>query len=165
MARRSDGGEQACRERALRLLGTRPHSTYELAGKLLRRGFDQSVVDCVTADLTRLGLLNDLEFAKAYCESRLSGARAAGPHRIKMELRRRGVTGPVAEEALLRARVEAGDEDDLDRALALAARKWPSMIRSADLRSARARLYRFLVRRGFDGTTVRDAVDRVAVDA
>ena len=164
MARRPDGGEHACRERALRLLETRPHSTHELAGKLLRRGFDQSVVDLVTADLTRVGLLNDLEFAKAYCQSRFSGARAAGPHRIKWELRRRGVVGPVAEEALLQARLEAGEEGDSVRVLDLATRKWPSVARSAEPQAAKARLYRFLIRRGFDGAAARDAVDRVAAD-
>lgn len=162
MATRSDSDEQACRERALRLLETRPHSTHELARKLTGRGFAQSHVDLVTADLTRVGLLNDLEFAKAYCESRLSGGRATGPYRIKMDLRRRGVTEQIADEALLLARHETGDEDDTDRALALAVRKWPTMARSGDVQSAKARLYRFLSRRGFDGATTREVVDRVA---
>ena len=164
MTRSSDSDEYACRERALRLLERRRHSAHELTDKLTRRGFPQTLVDSVTADLTRLGLLNDLEFAKAYCESRLHGGQAAGPYRIKMDLRRRGVAEHVADEALIQARRESGAEDDAGRALALASRKWPAMMRSADLRSAKGRLYRFLIRRGFDGVTTRQVVERLAAD-
>src|SRR5437016_1958665 len=54
---------------ATRLIRSRLHSTAELRRKLLRKEFGEAVIDGVIADLTRMGYLDDAEFAKAKAQS------------------------------------------------------------------------------------------------
>ncbi|MBT4819182.1 MAG: regulatory protein RecX, partial [Lentisphaerae bacterium] len=77
---------ESCRGSALRLLGLREHSVAELQRKLAARKYSRGVRDRVVADLGSAGLLNDLAFARAYCEYRANGGRPVGRRRVFMEL-------------------------------------------------------------------------------
>jgi regulatory protein len=143
---------ETCRERALGLLDQRAHSAGELRAKLLARGFAEALVTLVVDDLRRSGLINDLDYATAFCQERMRGSRPAGPLRLKAELLRRHVPGDLAEQALDAAMKEAGGADhEFEAALAAGRAKWAALRRrpSPDVRRDRERLLRFLAGRGF----------------
>jgi regulatory protein len=142
---------EACRERALNLLDRRAHSAGEVRVKLLARGFEEALVMLVVDDLQRSGLVNDLEFATAFCQERMHGSRPAGPARLKADLLRRQVSADHAEQALRAVLEEAGVDSEFETALAAGRTKWTALRRrpGQDLRQDRERLLRFLAGRGF----------------
>jgi regulatory protein len=74
---------------AMNLLARRDHSGQELRRKLQRKGYAEVLITRTLEGLARDRLIDDARFAQAYVEAR--AARGAGPLRIRMELRERGV--------------------------------------------------------------------------
>jgi len=157
-----DRQSNACRETALSLLDRRPHGHDELRRKLAQREFSPADIEAVLTDLTRLGLLDDLAYAKACCAERSQGTRALGRTRLGLELRRRGLAAGVVEEALDAVAGEADGEEEFARALDVGRRKWRSIRPRTELRQAQARLYRFLQSRGFAAGTCHRVLESLA---
>lgn len=152
---------EKCRESALRLLEQRLHSRAELDRKLRERGYPTPVRTVILADLERVGLVDDQQFAEAFIRQKLGSSRPVGRQRILLDLRRRGVPAELAENTYAEIAAEDGDDDsELERARAAAERKWASLVRSGrEYQKARASLYRFLASRGFSGDIVRRILD------
>src|SRR3972149_6183292 len=101
------------REAALTLLRYRLRSRAELTARLRRRGFSAHVIQDLVADLIAKGMVDDGRFARAWAEHRAIGLN--GPHRVRAELRSKGVASAVIDEAV---RVgSGGDEAELAAAL------------------------------------------------
>ena len=134
-----------CRDKALDLVGRRPHFRRELQQKLLDRGFPPSEVNDVLEDLARLGLLDDLQHAQDMATGYLT-RKGFGPRRIRFELRRRGVEEQTAARVV--AEVFEDPEEELRRARDVAGRK--------SLRGAfdRDRLARQLDRKGYSKAVI-----------
>jgi regulatory protein len=131
---------------ALRILGDRAHSVYELRVKLRRR-FDNGTAEKVLAELARSGYLNDLEFSQEYARQRFNRSPRAS-FMVVAELGRKGVDKETAAQAA--ALVLAG-ENTTERNLALnAARKKFLSLREKDEIELKLKLFRFLSRRGFN---------------
>jgi len=79
-------------------LGRRDRSKSELNSKLLFRGYEESEAHEAIEKLVRLGLLNDLNFAKNYVRSSMLG-RSKGQRRIVLELKRKGISDDDINEA------------------------------------------------------------------
>ena len=143
----------AAREAALRLLERTRRTRSDLVRRLREKGYAPAVIEQVLGRLSDVGLVDDVEYARAYIESR-SRRRMAGWRRLAQDLRARGVS--TEDVAAARARLEEreGHEDEAAgarRVIAQAARRYARL----DPRTRRQRLYALLVRRGFDG----DAID------
>ncbi|MDO6462132.1 regulatory protein RecX [Granulosicoccaceae sp. 1_MG-2023] len=80
------------------MLSRREHTRRELYDKLFRRGFDGDVIEGVIAALEESQLQSDYRFAELYAEQR--AAKGYGAQRIRAELRDRGVSGEVCDEAM-----------------------------------------------------------------
>ena len=130
------------RDRALRMLGYRDRSTFELASRLLADGYPQNVVDPLVVRLGALGLLDDERFATGWVSSRR--AAGVGRRKTRFELIQRGVSEQVADAVLAEAMPVEGE---VDRARDLA---HGTVLRT---RRDRDRLMRRLVTRGFDLST------------
>lgn len=144
------------KESALRLLGARARSRNELRRSLERKGYDSRVIEEVLDDLSRRQLLDDLQFARAWVESR-TVARPMGRQRIVCELRGKGVASDLIEEAL-----SGRLEDDTDLGLALTVgRQTVKRIRGEEPRAARRKLAAALQRRGFSWGVTSAVVDRL----
>lgn len=143
------------RTKAIRLLARRERSRSELK-RLLDPGGDDTVqVDQLLDDLHAQGWLSEARLA----EQVISGRRSRlGAGRIRMELRRRGVSEEVVDDAT--QGLEAGD---LQVALALWRRRFGKV---AAERTERERQLRFLVARGFSHAlalkVLRHAGDEIA---
>lgn len=87
-----------CLNAAYTYLARRPHTVWELRGKL-RQKFDEAAVSAAIAQAAEMGLLDDLAFAAEYAEELLRLKHYA-PMRIKAELMKRGVGRAEAQQAL-----------------------------------------------------------------
>jgi len=84
---------------ALRLLGSRAHSTGELRERLLRRAECAGDVEPILLRLKERGYLDDRRFAEAYSAARLEN-QGFGKARVLRDLRRRRVAPATAAEAV-----------------------------------------------------------------
>jgi regulatory protein len=141
---------------ATRLIASRLHSTAELRRKLLRKDFSPAIVDGIVADLTRMGYLDDAQFAKAKASS-AARFKQHGKRRAKTELLRAGVSGDVADEALNTV-YDASDTLAVARELA---RKQLPRLKKLEPMIARRRLMGMLQRRGFEYEEIKQVVDAV----
>ncbi len=139
--------ERAAKDKCLRLLGLRPRSAAELRARLSDSGFEDEVIGAVVGELTRSGLVDDEEFARAWVASRQASG-GAGRQKLRWELRQKGLS-----EHLIRRFVDEGidDQTEIQQALCLARKRL-----KGDLREAKtlARLRRLLLGRGFGFETV-----------
>lgn len=158
------------REAALRLLAHRPRSGSELRQRLAQRDVPGPVIEATVSWLSERGYLDDRAFAESFVRDRLR-LRPRGRSGLVRELRGRGVDPAVAEAATDAVLSDEGvKEGELATA---AARSWARrngpLVRNAvedaeGRQRARRRLYGHLARRGFDGPSVRLAIDAVLGD-
>ncbi len=136
------------RDAALRLLGVRARSRWELCDRLRRRGFDPVLVEGVVAALESVGLVDDREFAKLWADERVR-LRPVGPRRLTQELLSKRVPREIVYELVRETYEEHRELDLARRALAKRARR----PKSDQWKRERARMQTFLVRRGFSYET------------
>jgi regulatory protein len=147
----------ACREAALRLLERQRRTRSDLVRRLADKGYAAAAVEQVLDRLAAVGLVDDVEYARAFMAGRRS-RRSAGARRIEQELRARGVGADDVETARARLDAEQGELDEVAsarRVVAQAARRYATL----EPRVRRQRLYALLARRGFDGDVIRQALD------
>ena len=156
-------------EIAVRFLGTRPRSRWEVERRLRRAGADDGVIGAIAERLSALGYLDDAAFARWWGEQRDRHA-PRGRRMIEAELRQHGVPRDVIEAYRdVHAAPERVPEDEgLPSDEASRAREaLAGHLRGRPLpteRKALQRLGMFLVRRGFDPETVRSTLRSAAAD-
>ena len=153
----------AALEIAVRFLGTRPRTRWELERRLRRATADEHVIGATLERLAELGYLDDAAFARWWGEQR-DRHNPRGRRMIESELREKGVPREVIEQYRAqhddpeRAPEDQGlPGDELSRArVALEGhlRGRPVL----DETKARQRLGTYLMRRGFDPETVRTVI-------
>ncbi len=130
---------------ALYALGPRARSRAELHAHLIKRNFELSIVEAVLDQLEIEGLLNDLEFAQLWSESR-QRQKKMSKRLIIQELRGKGVTQEIIDEVM----EEIDDESEYKLAFALAERKYRSCSH-LDPEKIYSRISGALSRKGFSG--------------
>ena len=86
------------KEKALRVLGFRSHSEYELREKLCQFGGDEEDINFAVEFCKEYGFLNDESYAKDLARD-LNNLKKYGKHRIKAELLKRGINSEYVEAA------------------------------------------------------------------
>ncbi|GGO31379.1 regulatory protein RecX [Micromonospora parathelypteridis] len=150
---------EVAREICLRQLAVRPRTRAELAGALAKRGISEEISAEVLDRYDEVGIIDDAAFARAWVSSRHAG-RGLARRALANELRRKGVDGEVATEAL----GELDEETEADTARGLVERK---------LRTARGepdaifrRLVGMLARKGYPpGVAIRAVKDALAAQS
>ncbi len=89
---------RAARVTALDALARRDYSCEDLRLKLLEKGYDGSVVLPLLDALRSEKLLDDQRYLENFVA--YHAARGQGPLRIRLDLRRHGLQGPLVEEYL-----------------------------------------------------------------
>jgi len=128
---------------ALHALAPRARSRSVLHKNLLTRGVDEENAAGVLDALELQGLLNDLEFAKIWSESR-QRQKKLSKRVIGSELRQKGVAQDIIDEVLN----EVDDEDEYAMAFALAEKKYRSCAH-LDQDVIYRRISSLLARKGF----------------
>jgi regulatory protein len=147
----TESPQSRARSRALRLLAARPRTEAQIRERLTRAGFAEEVPD-VVAWLRHLGYLDDAAYARDRARALLSSGRV-GPRLATLRLVAAGIAPAAAREAVR----EAAGPDELARCRTMAERRARVPLDSLDDR-ARARLARWLLGRGFSGSTVSSAL-------
>lgn len=159
----ADDSLEKARQSALRLLERQRRTRSDLERRLHDKGHAPALIADVLTRLGAVGLVDDVEYARAFLNERW-GRRSAGFRRLQAELRRRGVSQEDIETARLRFEQERGAADEVTaarRAIAQAARRYASL----DPRVRRQRLYAMLIRRGFDGDVIQQALHPAGDDS
>jgi regulatory protein len=140
-------------QKALHFLSFRQRSSAEVQQNLAKRGISETLVNWTVHRLQSAGLVNDLEFARAWVENR-NTFQPRSKSALRMELRRKGLTDDIVQSVL--------DEQVDEESLALqAARKYARRLESLDWFKFRLKLSGFLARRGFTYTTLSPIVSEV----
>lgn len=156
--RKSRRPESTPAQRALGLLVRREHSRQELTRKLQARGIADEEAQAAVERMSQAGWQDDSRFACALARTR--AAAGHGPLRIRAELATHGLEA-AAIEAAFAALAESGGDDWAARARELLVRRHGSP-GHLDL-AAQRKAADFLLRRGFDGDSIRAAL-RAASD-
>lgn len=94
------GAEPACaRDRAIRLLSYRDHSSASMTERLQGDGFSADTARDTVRDLERLGFIDDSRLAAVLARS-LVQIRRFGSTRALMEMRRAGIPDELATDAI-----------------------------------------------------------------
>ena len=156
-------GPERALEIAVRHLGTRPRTRWELERRLRRAGADDRVVAATLDRLEALGYVDDAAFARWWGDQR-DRHHPRGHRMIEAELRQRGVPREVVEAY---REVHADPErapEDTGMPGDEPSRAWDALARHLRGRSlpsepkALQRVGMYLVRRGFDPETVRSTL-------
>jgi len=136
-------------EKALGLLARREHSARELKNKLARRGFDADENAVALERLQSKDFQSNVRFGEMLVRSRIEGGY--GPRWIVAELRTHGI-----------------GEEEAGALMAAAEPDWPELVRRqlrrryggklAATLAERSKRTAFLLRRGFDASTVKLAI-------
>ena len=144
--------EEQARALCLRLLTARARTRAELAGQLAKRGYPNDVSDRVLDRLGHVGLVDDVDFAEQWVQSRRVNA-GKGKRALAAELRTKGLDDEVITEAL--AGIDAGAERE--RAEQLVRDKLRREKLGDDPKVMR-RLVGMLARRGYSQSVAVDVV-------
>ena len=144
---------------ALYALAPRAKSRDELYKQLLKRGVESDTANAVLDSLELQGLLNDLEFAKLWSESR-QRAKKLSKRVIASELRTKGVSQDIINEVI----EEIDDESEYRTAFSLAMRKYSTMSRLEPEVQIR-RIQSLLQRKGFAFSTISRVIRELGVQS
>jgi regulatory protein len=147
-----EGTIEEARETALRHLERRRRTRRELERRLRERCFSPEIIDETLARLERVGLVDDLEYARAFLRDRMS-RRAVGVQVMRRQLVERGVGREIVDQALEEMATEdagsgalASEEERCRKALAKLSQRYQGLepeVRHRRITSA-------LSRRGFN---------------
>jgi regulatory protein len=134
-------------------LARRGMSRWELEQVLARREIEPETAQAELDRLESVGLLDDAALAVTLVYTQHT-RKGLGRSAIEQELKRRHIDPLIIEEAL----EEIADDDELERATELAVKR-VGQLASYDDETAKRRLHGFLARKGYDSSTVRQAMD------
>lgn len=139
---------------SMHALARRGMSSSEMRDYLVGREFNADEVAIEIDRLERVGLLDDVALGETLVRT-LRERKGLGRSALNAELRRRKL-----DPDAIGASLETLEDDELDRALALAVKRAPQL-RVHDRDTAKRRLVAFLMRKGYSGSTSASAADRV----
>jgi regulatory protein len=138
-------------------LNRRDRTIGEMRCHLERQGFPITAVEATIGTLTDEGYLDDVRFARLFAQDKRE-LEQWGNERIQRALTERGIDRELAERTLS----ETLQEPELDRALGLLRRRFPSPPHD---RRERDRALGVLLRKGYDSEIALDALTAYARDA
>ncbi len=147
--------------RAVSYLALRARSEKEVFDKLIESGYLAKTAEMVVYKLKTLQVLNDLDFAKQWIESR--NRSKIGRQKIVMELRKKGLHADEIEEAFAQVEMEREDpQEDEELAKALYhGEKLLTRYQGDEKQKKYQKMIHSLVRRGFSWDTAKKAVNRL----
>ena len=149
----SERREEQARALCLRLLTAQARTRAELAGQLKKRGYSADVTTRVLDRLTKVGLVNDADFAEQWVHSR-RGSAGKGNRALAAELRTKSLDDDVIEAALS----GIGGATEHDRAAKLVRTRLRRENLDGDQAKVARRLVGMLARRGYSETLCFDVV-------
>lgn len=132
---------------ALRYAAMRPHSEWEMTTYLKRKGVDEPAARQIVERLRRIGLLDDLAFARAWVQNRRQ-LKNVSKRRLRLELKQKNVPEDIMDKVITE---DAGSDQAALRELISKKRA-----RYAD----KQKFMQYLARQGFSYDDIKAAFDR-----
>lgn len=137
------------------LLKFRARSRKEIEDRLKKKKFTHETIDSVIAYFDKLELINDQEFALGWMKSRLN--KPLGLRRISFELKQKGIT----EEIIEQAKASIKDNYREYEVVSDLAKAKLNKLKNIESGKARARVYRYLLSRGFSIDVINEVVSEL----
>jgi regulatory protein len=136
-------------------INRRDRTVSEVVAQLERKGISEPLREAAVQAVSEQGFLDDERFARLFVSDKRE-LEQWGSERIRRGLLARGIDRGLAESALAESPVDdAGEESELDRALALLRRRFPD---PPEDRRERDRALGVLLRKGYESELALDAV-------
>lgn len=132
---------------ALRYVAMRPRSEWELRTYLRRKDVDDPVADTIIERLQRVGLLDDMAFAKAWVANRHL-LKSTSKRKLQLELKQKHVADSIIDQVLR--------EDEVDERQSLRELVAKKQSRYPD----RNKFMQYLARQGFRYDDITAVLDR-----
>jgi regulatory protein len=143
------------KNKAIDLLSRRDHSTWELANKLVQKGFNREDFDRIFQELTQAGYLDDSRLTESYIRWRRE--KGFGPERIALELASKGVS-----DSIIAVHIDFADNAWLNEALRVKNKHFKNQ--SIKDFKVKAKQMRFLKYRGFTNDHIQKAFGEVETE-
>ena len=135
-----------------RLLKIRFRSEKEVRDKLRKKGFSEPTADEAVGYFKSIRLVDDRQFARKWIASRLN--KPFGVHRIRFELKEKGITPELMKEEFDQAMSEYSEMD----VVGPLAKRQALKHRDIPREKVKQRVYGYLLRRGFNPAIVMKAI-------
>lgn len=155
-------------ERMYGLIGIRQRSEKEIRDYLKKLSFKRKVKeqeeisdlvqDLLIERLKQKGLINDLEFAKAWVEARRR-SKQKGERALRMELFQKGISREIIEEVISYQSSATREEDLARQVLEKKLKVWQNLPPLEFKKKA----YEFLLRKGFDYSIVKEVLSEIKI--
>lgn len=141
------------------LLKFRPRSEKEITQRLKEKEFDEQAIKETIEFLKERKFIDDQSFARAWIESRIK--KPLGLRRLQQELRIKGIDKKIIDaelEEVKKGYVEPGVVKKI-------ARERFKKLKGIEAQKAKARLYAYLLRRGYSSEIVTDVLNKLNYDS
>ncbi len=143
---------------ALSYLGYRMRTRKQLSDYLEKKGFDPDVIEEAANKMEEYRFIDDKEYAKSWVRSKKTG-QPAGRRKIAYELKSKGISQEISEEAL----TTLSEEEELKQAIKLA-EKYHTKYKNFATHEQKAKIAQAIQRRGFDWNIVSQAMNHLIKD-
>ncbi len=140
------------KEYAFLLLKFRLRSEKEITERLKQRNLPEQAIKETIVFLKEKKFIDDLVFAKTWVSSRLR--RPFGLRKIKQELTQKGLAKEIIQDALAQAKEHYNESQVVSQ---LAQQRF-SKLKSIEPLKAKARVYGYLMRRGFSPDVIMEVI-------
>lgn len=147
------------KDSAFRFLARRHHSSQEIFKKLLNKGYKKEDISEVLEKLKRDGFVDDLLFANAFVEEKLT-KKKLGLIKVKAELMKKGVDRKIIDMSLSHAdnsMMEANAVSLIEKKIKFLKEK------ESDAKKIKQKLFSFLYSRGFDSEIITSALNKMNI--
>lgn len=138
-------------EKMYRWFGLRQHSEKEVKNYFRNKPFSNLVVDAVIEVLKKKGMVNDLEFAKAWVAARRR-SKQKGIRAIKAELFQKGIDKEIIEEVVI--------EENEEELAKLALEKKMKHLTNLTPQQFKQKAFEFLARKGFEYEVIKVVIEK-----
>ncbi|MGQ9806544.1 MAG: regulatory protein RecX [Chlorobiales bacterium] len=142
---------------AFTILARRIHSEKELRDKLRKKKFPPETIQKVILKLYEMNLLNDSQFAGALVRDKLKRT-PIGKSALKSKLFQKGIAKETIDDVL--KEIDLNSEALCAKA---AEQKLKTLTKETDIQKRKQKLVQFLMRRGFDWETIRNALRTLGI--
>lgn len=150
----SEEEKKKCKATALRIIERSYKTEKEIKEKLHLKGYEKPAIDYALEFLREYNFINDESYSKMFVKDSL---KSKGKNRIKMDLKRKG----VSEENIVDALANINREEEFLVAKKLCEKKYSQLIkREDDKYKISSKLLSFLISKGYEYELSKDVVKK-----
>lgn len=143
---------------SMNYLSFRMRSIDEIRQYLAKKEFEPNTTQAVIERLSELGYLDDLEFAKMFIRSKITTTKK-GPKALKQDLKQKGVTDAIIEEAL----TIYSEEEQVEEATNLVEKKAKQYKKLSET-ALKQKLVQVLQQKGYPWSVTEQAIEKASLE-